>query len=209
MMAGLLSAPPPARACDFPALMKYQVETGIPQSDRTPPTLTANPAVVIKRGPGPEGCTKGVITSCDGMGSIAITPVVSDDVTAATDVGYRLKVVSGALPLGVAIPSMDLQSERGAIYLRWDDGEKAADHEAFTFTLEIAALDRAGNVSTPTTVTISDGGGGDGGCAIVGGDAGCSLGGRQGAAMWPVAGLLLVVVIARRRGRARRRLSGP
>ena len=50
------------------------------------------------------------------------------------------------------------------VWVDWWDGE--GDQEAFSFTLEVVAIDLAGNESAPQTLLIADGG--SGGCRVAG-----------------------------------------
>ena len=163
----LLAAVTAGRAvpCSLPAYSPHQLDPAA-TGDRTPPTLDAAPAVVIKRGPSPQqGCTGGSATSCDGIGSISITPVVRDDRTPIEQMGFRVRMVSGSLPDGLSLPSGDVRGFSGVLYLHWSDGTED-NHEAFSVTLEIVAVDTAGNASAPVAVVIADGGEGDGGCRV-------------------------------------------
>jgi hypothetical protein len=177
----VLALPSPVRPCDWGLPPAHVIDVAAQQVDRTPPSLAPMPAVALRRGPAPEGCGAQQITSCDGVGSLGITPVATDDRSAAAQIGFRLRVVAGNLPDGLTLPSTDIQASSGTIYLQWDDGIED-DHEAFSFTLELSAVDSAGNASAPVTLVVSDGGS-DGGCAVGGGAAG---------AWWPM--MLLVVV---------------
>jgi hypothetical protein len=190
----VLGSPSPARPCSIPAPTPHLIDVAAQQVDHTAPVLAPTPAVVVRRGPSPDGCGAQQITSCDGVGSISITPVATDDRSPAAQIGFRLRVVAGNLPDRLTLPSTDIQALSGAINLHWDDGIED-DHEAFSFTLELSAVDSAGNASAPITLVVAEGGSG----------GACAMGGGAGGAWWPL-GLLLVVgclarIAARRRAR--------
>ena len=90
------------------------------------------------------------VNTCDGLGSLAISAAPTDDVTPATDIGYRFSLVAGALPPSFYIlldePSRAVVSD-GQIWFDWSDGTD--DHQPIDFTLRVVAIDRAGNESAP------------------------------------------------------------
>jgi hypothetical protein len=95
-------------------------------------------------------------------------------------------VLSGSLPAGLTLPDTDIRAQSGAIHLHWQDGIED-EHEAFSFTLELTAVDTAGNSSPPVMLVVGDGGSA-GSCAIGAGGA---------AAWWPLGLLMMLGGLAR------------
>lgn len=192
----VLCLPGRALPCEFARLDAHQVDAAAQQVDRTAPTLAPAPAVKVQRGTSPQhGCTGTLSSSCDGSGSIAITPTVADERALPAEIGFRMRLLSGSLPQGLNLPGGDVRARSGGLYFHWDDGYEA-DHEEFSFTLEIIAVDTAGNPSPPVQVVISDGG--SGGCSI-----GRSSGSRAtGPGLLPCLILGAAAMLYRRRRRA-------
>jgi hypothetical protein len=161
-VAGAASIPAPARACSFAGPTPYVVDASMQATDHVAPTLAPLTVTRLQRGQKTTGCTS--VNSCDGFGSLAISVAAADDVTPATGLGYRFTVVAGTLPPVFSIPlnqpSQVLVSD-GQIWFNWDDGTE--DHQSIDFTLQVVAIDRAGNESAPQTVRVTDD---PGGCAI-------------------------------------------
>jgi hypothetical protein len=161
---GLLLVQRSARSCDSPAFEPHRLDPAAQQVDRTAPSLGPSPAVNVHRSTSPQnGCTGGQGSSCDGIGSISITPTVADDRALPLEIGFRLRVLAGSLPEGLTLPNGDVKAQSGTIYFHWEDGNEA-DHEPFSFTLELIAVDTAGNLSAPVQVVVGDAG--VGGCSI-------------------------------------------
>ena len=161
-VAGAASIPAPARACSFAGPTPYVVDAAMQATDHVAPTLAPLTVTRLQRGAKTEGCMSG--SSCDGFGSLAIRAAATDDVTPATGIGYRFTLVDGTLPPSFSIllnqPSQVVVSD-GEIWFNWNDGTE--DHQSIDFTLQVVAIDRAGNESAPQTVRVTDD---PGGCAI-------------------------------------------
>jgi MYXO-CTERM domain-containing protein len=161
--AAFLAAPrADARACSFAGPGPYVVDASMQATDHGAPTLGTITVARLRRGAKTGGCMEG--NSCDGIGSLTLAGAASDDVTPATDIGYRFSLVAGALPPSFSIllgqPSTVVVSD-GDLWFSWDDGTE--DHAPIDFTLQLVAIDRAGNQSAPQTVHVTDD---PGGCAI-------------------------------------------
>lgn len=108
------------------------------------------------------------------------------------EIGFRLELVSGALPSGLTLPTTAVRpSIADTLFLPWNDGA-VDEQEAISFTLRITAVDRAGNVGPPTTITI----------VHPGSSGGCAIGGRgapKGDALTVLATILIVLLAAARR----------
>jgi len=171
-----------ARACSPPNPgSPHTVNTSLQETDQTPPTLPAIPPPIVRRFEA-TGCSGG---GCPASGSIAIEAVATDDVTAPNQIGYRFTLASGTLPEGFTLPSYARDPVGTTAFLFWDgDGD-------LDFTLEVVAIDLAGNESTPQTVRVAD----DGGACTV-------APGRLRRA--PLAGVVLAaLLVAARRSRRR------
>jgi hypothetical protein len=180
-----------ARACSVRGPSPYVIDTSMQATDHVAPTLAPPSVTSLQRGTATGGaCSR---NSCDGMGSLALTIAVSDDVTPATNLGYRFSLAAGALPPSFFIlldqPSQVPVSD-GKIWFNWDDGTE--DHAPIDFTLQVVAIDRAGNESAPQIVRVTDDPGG--GCAVARP--------HPRALAWAVAAALL---LARRRRASRTR----
>ena len=189
-LAGAAATPTPARACSFAGPTPYVVDPSMQATDQVAPTLPPLSVARLQRGKATEGCS---VNSCDGMGTLAIAGVATDDVSPATGIGYRFSVVAGALPPGFSLPAGPTQITISSdqIWLNWDDG-RTSDQESIDFTLQLVAIDRAGNESAPQTVRVTDD---TGGCAVAGQRAP-----YRGLAFAMVAALLLAARGPRRRG---------
>jgi hypothetical protein len=151
-----------ARACSVAGPTPYVVDASMQATDHVAPTLEPLSIASLQRGTATGGACSG--SSCDGMGSLALTIAASDDVTPANNLGYRFSLAAGALPASFFIlldqPSQVTVSD-GKIWFNWDDGTE--DHAPIDFTLQMVAIDRAGNRSAPQMVRVTDD---PGGCAI-------------------------------------------
>ncbi len=134
-----------ADACSFAGPNEHVVDPAEAAVDDEPPAKVETVGIEIRRGKGPRG---GASTSCDDIGSIAITPTPpSDNRTAPNELGYRIRLVGGEAPSGVRVPdeAWRVQSNNSpALYLHWIDGA-TDDQEAIDFTITLTAIDRAGN----------------------------------------------------------------
>jgi hypothetical protein len=161
-------------------------------SDSTPP---GSPKVIledIKRGKGPEGLGCGQsASSCDDLGTVTLMVSATDDQTSAADIGYRIELASGNLPSGMTLPTGAVAGYGGNLFLFWSDGN-TDDQEALSFSLEIRAVDLAGNEGLPTTIQVSSPGSG----------SGCSVAARGLTSAWPTAiAILIGTFLIRRRRR--------
>ena len=178
-----------ARACSVAAPRLHVVDPSMQAADQTAPTLPPLTVQQIRRGKGPEGCSRG---TCDGNGSIDFTTPATDDVTAPTSIGYRFTLEAGSLPQGFTLPTEALEPSGDTIYLLWADGA-TDDQDSLDFTLRVVAIDLAGNESAPQSVRVFDD---RGGCAVARAGSGHPV---QG---WIVLMLLVAVAVRRRQSRA-------
>ena len=121
---------------------------------------------------------------CGDLTVIYLTNLATDDTTPAAKIGYRLTVVAGGgfTPYPYAVEPIGI-NDTLPLYL----GTHSDDID---FTLEVVAVDSAGNTSAPQTVRVRD-------------DAGmCSIGRRGPAGLATLAmGAIALLVVARRRRR--------
>ena len=148
-----------ARACSIAAPTQHVVDPSMQATDQTAPMLPPIPDAQVTRGKGPkqEGCGQSA-SSCDDIGTITIAALATDDVTDPSRIGYRFTYgsdVSSYLPSGFQPPAYAVEPQGGFLMLNWLDG--ATDgQETLNFTLQVVAIDLAGNVSAPQTVRIFD-----------------------------------------------------
>jgi hypothetical protein len=136
-----------------------------------------------------EGCGESA-TSCDDLGLVNIKLVPpEDDQSPSDNLGYMITLKEGSLPGGVELPSGPVLADANSVlYLAWVDGAQDKQ-EPIGFTLEIFAMDLAGNVGEPLEVRVSDPGSSDG-CSAAPGRVGSWL---------PLVALLGALVALRRR----------
>jgi hypothetical protein len=154
-----------AHACSFSNGDPHRLDPDAQASDHVAPTLPPPTVFRINRGHDTGGACSS--SSCDDVGAIAISVAATDDATPEDKLGYRLTLSDGRLPEGFTLPSQAIRAlggTDGQIWLHWGDG--TGDQEAFSFTLEVVAIDLAGNESAPQTLRIADGG--SGGCRVAG-----------------------------------------
>lgn len=64
--------------------------------------------------------------------------------------------MTGKLPAGLTLPADAIEPAAAVtIFIHWDDGA-TNDQEAIDFTLNVVAIDAAGNESEPRTMKVSD-----------------------------------------------------
>jgi hypothetical protein len=163
--------------------------------DTQPPTLEPIPAPALtRRLTEGDGCISQ--SECtDPGGYLTLRVQATDDMSEPQQIGYRVSITGGTLPVGLQVPSNPIAaSPPNAIVLHWFEGDEL---EAIDFTLSIVPVDLAGNEGAPQAVHIHDPG--DGG--------GCGIGARRHAnfATWLMAFVALAGAAHRRPGRQRAR----
>lgn len=168
----------------------HTIDPALVGVDQTPPTLPQPKVAKIHRHDG-TGCMGG--DSCGDFVSVEITNLATDDMTPPDRIGYRMTVVAGG---GFTPPAGDVRpGVTDDTYWLFLNGNP----DDIDFTLQMIAIDEAGNESVPQTVRVQEHSGS------------CSVGhGSRGRAV-PLAGAVLVLAAAARRRRARRdaRAEGP
>jgi hypothetical protein len=178
-----------ARACDPWVPSEQTLDPAQVGVDQTPPQL-AQPSVseLHKNDPGGAGCTP----KCGSDHSAMLTNLATDDTTPVDKIGYRVALVAGAaanLSTGLRNDIAVLATPVG-LRVFWDGDDD------FDFTIQVMAVDAAGNESAPRTVQISSGGGG------------CSVGHRRVGDLVALAVVALALASARaRRVRPRREID--
>jgi len=168
-------APARARACQAPGFEMHTLVAAEQAVDHTPPVMKQPVAVTLQRGAPPRGSGCGSSSdNCDDGSSLWLNPQAADDRTMPEYMGYRLKLVAGALPPGAQLPTGDVRATAG-ITLRWSEDVAHDDPPLISFTLELRAVDLAGNASEPVLVPIVDGDDGSSGCALTPAHRGSAL----------------------------------
>jgi hypothetical protein len=150
-------SPARARACSFIGPVPHTIDPALVGVDQTPPNLPQPMVAQISRHDG-TGCMSG--DSCGDFTTANITNLATDDMTAPNRIGYRFAVVAGRLPAGLTLPTgvVDWALADASLWINW-----SGISEDFDFTLQLVAVDAAGNESAPQTVRIQDD---SGGCSI-------------------------------------------
>jgi len=177
--------PTRSRACKPIPQVEHVLDPSMQATDQTPPNLPALPPPTISRSD--ESDSGGCGSTCSPRGSIWIDAQATDDMTPPGGIGYRVTLAGGTLPAGLTLPAFALGN---GLRLFWSDDESSG--EAFDFTLQVVAIDLAGNESAPQTVRVHDDP--PGLCAVARGGVS-----RSGRAALLVAALLLAARRRRRR----------
>jgi hypothetical protein len=182
LLAGLV-LPDRAHACEpaLPAL--HTIDPAQVGVDQTPPQLLEPTVAELQTyDHGSNGCTP----KCGSDHGARLINLGTDDMTPADRIGYRVTLVAGeARYLTTSGGSALLGAADGSLLVYWDGDDD------FDFTLQLIAVDAAGNESAPKTVRVFAGGG-------------CSVGGRRASAGLEVVMLALALVSAAARPRRRR-----
>jgi hypothetical protein len=183
LMLAVPFLPGRARACELRIPQLRTIDPAQVGVDQTPPQL-AQPTVAELHKNDIGGGALGCQPKCGFDHSARITNLATDDMTPVDQIGYRVALVSGDVSFvstgrsdGAVLAATD------GLSVFWDGDDD------FDFTIQMVAIDAAGNESAPRNVQISSGGGG------------CSIGhGRLGDGVAVVV-VALAVAIARARTR--------
>lgn len=156
LIALSLLCAPSALACSVLGPLPHSVIEA--SDDSTPPAAPQLQALTISRG---KVSSLGAAGSCGDLGFLTFDLVTEDDTSAGDAIGYHLTLVSGELPFELPIDAVRPQSSTNLTFV-WVDGATRGQ-EPLSATVEIAAVDEAGNVSAPLSVVIDDPG--HAGCA--------------------------------------------
>ncbi len=166
----LLASAAPAAACSFEGHEPHQTdpaEEAVDVEAPSPPT-SADAGITIKRGLGTR--PGGMSTSCDDLGWIEFELAHGgDDRTPDDQLGYRLALVDGELPDDLALPAEAIRLlDDDTIFLLWID-EAVNGQEPFEFSIDVFAVDLAGNESDDALrIDLSDPGTNAAGCSAAG-----------------------------------------
>lgn len=151
--AAALALPAKAIACDTPIRPRYQLDEALVGVDLQPPTATGIEAVEVTRRLVPLADDEIPITSC-GTGSdkeAAVTVWIrrsEDNYAAPEQIGYRVEIVSGNAPRGLArTPQVVEYGNR--LVLPFDDRD---DDDVIDFRMRLVPVDTAGNEGPPSEV---------------------------------------------------------
>jgi hypothetical protein len=195
-LAAVLAHARPGHACSIPGPTPHTIDPQRQETDHQAPTLAAPPPPRITRGRAAHraGCSSSANDSCDDVGLIDIALTASDDMSPPSAIGYRFSMVSGKLPDGLQLPTDAVRPGMGSsLVLAWID-EMTDTQEPFDFTVQIVAVDEAGNESAPQTLRIQD----------PGTSGGCQVGHRGSPGKAALSLVILAVVIALVAARLRR-----
>ncbi|MET0282887.1 MAG: hypothetical protein ABW352_00395 [Polyangiales bacterium] len=157
---GLLSTPSIAAACEFVDNRPLDIVAN--PADDTPPSPPELSLPTVQRGNdygGDQGCNNS--TSCDGTGYIGLRVSSSDDVSSPDAIGYRIEAPQ------LAHSGQVLVANGGTLTLILRGTDDGTDD--LRFTIRIAAVDGAGNVSEERTVDVRSQGDG---CQLARGTSG-------------------------------------
>jgi hypothetical protein len=140
--------PSDASACRTPFPGNHEIVAD--PADTTPPSVPSAAVGEVNRGDS-RMCNS---TSCHDMASFTLELDASDDVSPREEIGFLVEVVEGELPEGAMPLGGPFQALGSFGYIvRWSE----TSNPAFFSRLSVSAVDRAGNVSEPTFVEVSDG----------------------------------------------------
>jgi hypothetical protein len=167
-----------ARACSPRAHQWHEVDEAQVGVDRTPPDLP-QPVAQVHANELDDGLGCG--PKCGSDWYAELTNLATDDMTPFERIGYRVTTVVGSQQVG---PQMAFLPWGDRLSVSWNgDG-------GYDFTLQVIAIDAAGNESAPRTVRIHD-------------DSwGCSVGRRRARGGLTILAAVLALVTRRRSSRA-------
>lgn len=120
------------------------------ESDTVPPgPVTASFDVSRSSGDG-SGC--GTSHGCGPVSMVHVAVTATDDQAPVEHLGYRVAIVGGQPPPHLGFPTDDRVAVWGEFNWRFDPSYRGA----FSFDVEIRAIDLNGNVGPATVLTISD-----------------------------------------------------
>lgn len=137
-----------ARACDAVGTYPHTVDTSMQATDQTPPTLPAIPAPTIHYADETSdgvGCG----AKCGEATYVGIPAVATDDTTDRYRIGYRFSLESGVLPSNFALPATAIDPNGDVVRIFFN-----SETASFDFTLQVVAIDLAGNESAPQSVRV-------------------------------------------------------
>ena len=138
---------PDARACKRLGPIAHVVDPSLQETDHTPPTLVLPPARIHYGDSSQGGCG----TDCPDTGIIHIPAVATDDMPGR--IGYRFTLEAGELAPGLTLPDTAVEPNvPDAVEMYWN----GSTGRPIDFTLQVMAIDLAGNESAPQSLRIMD-----------------------------------------------------
>ena len=173
-----------ARACSLWAPSPHTIDPAQVGVDQTPPQLAQPTVTDVQKNETDQGVV-GCTPKCGSDYSALLTNLATDDMTPVDRIGYRVTLVAGPAPGPNTRRTGAVLAGTDGLRLFWDGDDD------FDFTIQVNAIDAAGNESAPRTVQISSGGG-------------CSVGGQHSSDGFGLAVLALALASARARPQRRR-----
>lgn len=141
--------PSRAEACQFAPYPATFTPMSPDSTDAIPPAPPILEDVSIERSDyAPPGTG-----DCGDVGHISLSFALSDDTFDPTQIGVRLRLKSGIVPAGLVLPTDPVVHTQGSVGLSFQDDPA----KPYAFTLEVTAIDGAGNESEPTDVDVRTG----------------------------------------------------
>ncbi len=141
-----------ARACSPVPTFPHTVDPSMQATDQTPPTLPAIPPPQFHYDDDSSSDLNGCTPKCGGATYVGIPAVATDDMTNRYSIGYRLTLESGTLPPDLALPATAINPTGDVVRVFFNRDTTGS----FVFTLQVVAIDLAGNESAPQTVVVDN-----------------------------------------------------
>jgi hypothetical protein len=136
------------RACEPWSPELFRVDPALAGKDQTPPDLGQPTVAEVWHSDDDSGC---LVPKCGADNGASITNLATDDLTPPEKIGYRVTVIgNGPTTVTGWTPGISILPIGSRLQLLWDGD---AD---FDFTVEIVAIDAAGNESAARTVRLQN-----------------------------------------------------
>jgi len=153
---GGLAVPLTARAaCHTTVLTPHVVDPAMQATDQVPPDLWPIATVELRRPRAAEGCGS-TENDCEGYAVVMLPLVASDNATGIDKIGFRITLAEGTLPAGLALPAEAVDFPPDGNYFFEFAWYSPADASTASFTLQVIAIDLAGNESAPQLVEVRE-----------------------------------------------------
>ena len=160
LLCGIGAWPTHAAACKIkPYPDQFQTGSTANGSLQPPTTPSLVGVAVIRSKHAPPGNG-----DCAEVGSLQIQFEIPGSSSWPADLGVRLSLLSGSLPLAFQIPAYALVATQGTLYFAGGDDPS----QPMDFTLQASSVDGAGNESSPIAVHVTDPGRQSSGCSFAG-----------------------------------------
>lgn len=132
----------------------HTIDTALAAADQTPPSNPVITAVTLEQY---DDAPSNARCSASSTLTIELAPM-SDDHSDVQHLGYEIRVVSGALPKGLQLPTAAVRPSEFGSYnpprLTWAFGRS---NETVSFALAVTAVDEAGNRSAQSAAVEETG----------------------------------------------------